>query len=1204
MKRKNRERIATEAVTDSVTARPFGKKLRTLVAVAASVAMCGILAAGVGLMSACGSSSGDGFKNAYQSTTRAAYQAEYLGTVKRNIPKEMHDGGLPSGYPKFGYQLREVLGTGEEQVAARNALIREANSLTTKQTWNGGGPYEKMDQNGYLYLKDGTPVNDENGNHRQLYKHTAADGLYEGNVSDDEPAIKKRLTYGPRAYTSYYDLTGMYAPAGEIIKIEISEEDMNATNGIVVHIGQALYNGKANNIWTAKNQMNRMPVILNTMEVDKSTATFDEETKTYTAYVGSYLGGPIYVRDERVNFSVTVSGGVRYSHFILGYTTPQEFEENAKSTAPYFDLEVWDNGVLHSGPLKYAKAFSYDDLYKAAKYWDKVSLVSTKVSTQGIVFLYEPFVAAGAAVAFPGQRSVNCPSGWMSNSLNYNSLVRSGAWGNMHEYNHNYQGYGVGNGGEVTNNAMTLVEYSLFTKISAARKAGNYGAEGLGGWNRYTSATWALDQLTSDRFENGKQGLALYATLLHNFGQEAFVNALQVQRSGGYGQSYAGYFRAWSEVTHNDMSFYFNELLDAELSDEVVGQNTEDSFPTFIPFASFYQTGRSYTIDGEKVTVETMQPFQIEYGKDFTIDLNKYVVNDNEHSGSVVLPEGFDFKIKNVTKPEYGSIQKTDEKTYKFTPDKNNLRSGKIVVTVSLEATNGAYQNYKLEDFEIVLEFEQSHEMNKNMLERTTYTFAEGSVPATAAAAFESDYRGYVSKTEGDNVNKTQNCSADIWYTNQEGDMLPANSVVELSGKLHVEEDGKYRIALRGRWNVALYVSLDGGKTYESVGSAQDWTGNAFMSGNNFNEKCPYKDYELKADTWVYFKAVLVTEQKGNAASFIGVGWGKFTPPQGIIDEDGNLIGEAPESVSVAYANAFRNDYEYVSGEFTTDYFYVRDYKYTYSQAQTYGDKQTYVTGNYTPWTKNVEEGHFDIGNLFDGNSETNIHTSQDFWVSEQKPLILVVDMQETVTANSMTLYGYTESNGANIGFPSNFKLYGSTKGTELDDFTLIQSFANVSRRGKNATVTFDSTSFRYYKLEITGSDNGRVALNAIGFTDSFTVANGKLVSPDSESAKYSSGWETKATFSNFGHVYAGKKGATVELEFTGNRFGVLSTLAESGKVEVTIDGKKMTSIVKKDRKDGAPEMAFLSGELKDGNHKVTVKCTGKFNIDSFIYWN
>ncbi|MDE5897102.1 MAG: M60 family metallopeptidase, partial [Clostridia bacterium] len=825
-------------------------------------------------------------------------------------------------------------------------------------------------------------------------------------------------------------------------------------------------------------------------------------TKTYTAYVGSYLGGPVYIRDERVSFSVTVSGGVRYSHYILGYTTPEDFEENAKSSAPYFDLEVWDNGVLHSGPVKYAKAFSYDDLYKVAVYWDKVSLVSTKVSTQGIVFLYDPFVAAGDAVAFPGQRSVNCPSGWMASSLNYNALVRGGSWGNMHEYNHNYQGYGVGNGGEVTNNAMTLVEYSLFTQISSARKTGNYGAEGLSGWNRYTSATWAIDQLTSARFDNGRQGLALYAALLHNFGQEAFINALQTQRSGSYGQSYTGYLRAWSEVTHNDMSFYFNELLGAELSDEVIGQYTEDSYPTFIPFASIYQTGRSYTCDGEKRTFETMQPFQIEYGEDFTVDLNKYTVNGNEHSGSVVLPEGFDFKIKNITQPEHGSLKKTGEKLYTFTPD-SNLRSGKIVVTVSLEATNNAYKNYKLEDFDIILEFEQSHEMNKSMLERTTYTFAAGSVPASAAEAFESGYKGYVSKTEGDNVNRTQNCNTDIWYTNQEGDELPANSVVELSGKLHAEEAGKYRIALRGRWNIALYVSLDGGKTYESVGAAQDWTGNAFMSGGAFNEKCPYKDYELEADTWVYFKAVMITEQKGTPASFIGVGWGKFTPPQGIINEDGELIGETPESVSVAYASAYRNSYELVASDFTSDYFYMRDYTYTYSRTDTYGEKQVYVTGNYEPWTSNVEEGHFDIGNLFDGKSDTNIHTSQSLWVSTQKPLILIVDMQETVTVNSMTLLGYTESNAANIGFPGEFTLYGSTTGTELDDFTLIKEFKGVSRSGRNATVTFDTATFRYYRLMFTGSDNGRIALNGITFANNFSLGKGHLIAPDDDAITY-----------------------------------------------------------------------------------------------------
>ena len=57
----------------------------------------------------------------------------------------------------------------------------------------------------------------------------------------------------------------------------------------------------------------------------------------------------IYVRNEGATFTTTISGGVAYSHFILGYTTPEEFEANKDSSAPYFDLEVWDNGVLHSG---------------------------------------------------------------------------------------------------------------------------------------------------------------------------------------------------------------------------------------------------------------------------------------------------------------------------------------------------------------------------------------------------------------------------------------------------------------------------------------------------------------------------------------------------------------------------------------------------------------------------------------------------------------------------------------------------------------------------------------------------------------------------------------------------------------------------------------------------------------------------------------
>ena len=205
----------------------------------------------------------------------------------------------------------------------------------------GGGNYKWIDKDGYLYsgtTAEPVPALDKFGIHRRLYKHSASAGLYFGDVAEDEPGIIKQVIMRPRAYTRGYGVTGVYAPAGEVIKIQMSEADMNATGGIVIHIGQALYNGQSNNIWTAKNQMQRFPNVLNTMIVNKNTATF--ENGVYTAYVGSFVGGPIYIRNTSATYTATISGGVAYSHFILGYTTKEEFEENKKTSTPYFDLEV------------------------------------------------------------------------------------------------------------------------------------------------------------------------------------------------------------------------------------------------------------------------------------------------------------------------------------------------------------------------------------------------------------------------------------------------------------------------------------------------------------------------------------------------------------------------------------------------------------------------------------------------------------------------------------------------------------------------------------------------------------------------------------------------------------------------------------------------------------------------------------------------
>ncbi len=648
--------------------------------------------------------------NSYVGAGVVGYSAEVLGTVQRKAVTVSNEG--LSEYPKYGTNLNSVLGGDDEQKAKRSALVAESAYLAASTTANGGTsphPYNMMDAQGGLYYIDEelnkTPSVDYKGDRRHLYKHTASDGMYLGNVSDDEPRIIKRVTMRPRGYDGY-GVTGVYAPAGEVIRIQLSEKDMNATGGITIHIGQALYNGQANNIWVEKNQMPRMPVILNTMVVNKNTATLSGGV--YTAYVGSFFGGPIYIRNTNVSFTVTVTGGVNYSHFILGYTTKEEFEANANSSAPYFDLEVWDRGILHSGPKTYALGKSYDDIYKAATLWEKVASVTTTGSNQGIVMIYDPFVAAGAAVAFPGRRSVNCPLGWMSASLDYDETVTSGCWGNFHEYHHNFQGYGVGNGGEVTNNGMTLVSYALFTKISAARGIGDHGAQGLDSWNRYTSATWALDQTlkiarADESPDNGDQGLALYATLLHNFGADAFIKA-KVTQTGG--QNYTAYMNAWQNVTHNNMLYYFKDILKGTEIDESA-VNAE--YPMFVPVSCVYQTGRSYMYDGAKKYFRTMRPYVIPLDKPFDIDLSKYAVQDGEYAGgSIVIPDGFSYRLKSVTRPKSGEIEVLDNGgTIRYIPDANGSAdgSGQIVITLGITRNDGAF---KVDDVDLVLEFDNA----------------------------------------------------------------------------------------------------------------------------------------------------------------------------------------------------------------------------------------------------------------------------------------------------------------------------------------------------------------------------------------------------------------------------------------------------------------------------------------------------------------
>lgn len=1177
------------------------------------------------------------YVNAYANATKVGYFAETLGNVERYKPVEgVHDGGLATGYPKYGYTLS--LTTDQ-----KNAILAENRSLCAKPTTNTGGVYDWMDEDGYLYTgtrENATPLSDGSGQ-RQLYKHSGSVGLYGGNVSDEEPAVVKKLTFRPRSYGSYYNVTGLYAPAGEVIKIQLSEADMRATGGLIIHIGQALYNGQANNIWNARN-FNRMPVILNTMYVTTSTAVL--ENGVYTAYVGSFLGGPIYVRSESVEFSVTVSGGVNYPHFILGHTTEEEYAEYTKSSVPFFDLEVWDSGVLHSGPYAYAKRFSYEELYKAAILWEKISLVSTRVSNQGIVFMYDPFVAAGAAVAFPGRRSVNCPMGWMTNSLNYSGIVTSGAWGNLHEYHHNFQNYGVGDRGEVTNNALNLVAYSLFTKISSARQISSYGGAGLSGWNCYTSATWALQRVNTRQISS-TNGLAVYATLLHNLGQDAFIKST--------GASGANYFNRWAANTHQDFSYY------ASLISSYGGNLTlaENDYPMFVPVSCVYQTGRSYTYDGEKRYSETMQPFVIPYGKPYTVDLNPYIVNaaSQYESGSVVIGNGFGYKIKRVNALGIdGTFEKTGEGIYTFTPG-SALRSGKIYVTLEITTADGehTYNGKQLEDVDLVLEFEQSHESDKAVLERAVYTYEGDTEYVSASSAYEANYAGYTSVEEENNGNYSQNSNTDVWlYPHKDiyiNDPKYAPYVVndkqifELRGKLYFPEEGKYRVYMRGRVSCALYLSLDNGKSYEKAAAIDEDMSKIPANSHLFRltDSNTYKDIDVRAEQWVYFKEVLVTKQigTGNTCSYIGLGIGTWTVPLyttqvKYYDANGDEVPEDSENIvrtetlyfnergdqvteeeashvepvpptSATYATAYRESYEFTK-EFTSEYFYTRNYRYNYEDASTPDVlttrlPQTYMenVGTYVPWYE-----YQVVENLFDGDPAMAIHFNSSFGVSASKPAILAFDMGEVVKANQLTLDVYVDgsasNNNGNNAFPRVMVLQGSLDGEnwyEMGRWSVL----NASYSG--VPLSFPAATFRYYKVTVTESNNftaHRVAFSglALSYVLRLDGSENNHFSPDNAMFAYTGNWRTAQADANFGKVYVGQKGAEMRFEFDGTEFVILSSKYYGKNFEVYIDGKLAESRkVKED--DGEYAVSYLSPALSPVRHSVIIRCTGEANIDS-----
>ncbi|MDE5548876.1 MAG: discoidin domain-containing protein [Clostridia bacterium] len=417
-----------------------------------------------------------------------------------------------------------------------------------------------------------------------------------------------------------------------------------------------------------------------------------------------------------------------------------------------------------------------------------------------------------------------------------------------------------------------------------------------------------------------------------------------------------------------------------------------------------------------------------------------------------------------------------------------------------------------------------------------------------------------------------------------------------MEGKIYVDETAKYRIAIRGRYNVALFVAINDSNDYKL---AAKYVQTNTDSPNFSNAEGTYNDMELKAGDWVKFKAVMITGNGSGKASFMGLGWGKFTPALGTVDEDGKVVGATEESVSVSYASAYRSSYEFPSNDtFKTDYFYKRNYSYDYKDNVKQSDKQTLVSTNYDKsisWNINEHK----LENLFDGNKNTYIHTGNGITISQDTPLTITADLGSAKPVNRITIYTQNRPNG-DWHCVKAFNLYGSVDGS---NYSLIGNFTDVTRNGTSVTVDFAETTIRYYKIDVVESTGRYVIIGDIELWRSLEALGGNQLPPGDDTFTFSKKWTSRQAFATFGQVYVGKKGDKVTFEFEGDRLAILSSKSFKTKFEVYIDGKRVSSIDLKED-DSLTYVSYMSPELKNKKHKVTIKCKGESNIDSIVIYN
>ncbi|TKC05149.1 M60 family metallopeptidase [Pedobacter frigoris] len=258
-----------------------------------------------------------------------------------------------------------------------------------------------------------------------------------------------RISVAPGGFFS----TGMYAPAGELIMIEVPAD----TYGLQVQVG-----AQDDNL-TGKAPLQRAPIIYTRIQL------FPGKN-----YVRNLFGGTIWIIPSKPlgrKVDLLFTGSVKSPDFILGETTDAEWKEMiSKTTVPWFELRsrrmiftLPTNKLARypiESPTQLMTAWDQEILHS---YWEWYGLSETTTDVRNrnpslpwrIVHDIQPSVGAQHS-GYPVVATAN--ENYFKQAVTLNLVVGSN-WGTYHEIGHNMQmgsTWSWSELGEVSNNLFSL----------------------------------------------------------------------------------------------------------------------------------------------------------------------------------------------------------------------------------------------------------------------------------------------------------------------------------------------------------------------------------------------------------------------------------------------------------------------------------------------------------------------------------------------------------------------------------------------------------------------------------------------------------------------------------------------------------------------------------------------------------------------------